>query len=66
MIEHLKDKANWNRATQPRPIRQKRYLMDTDEQPWSTWDILKAVATFAIGSWIAWQVLDVFCGGGAR
>jgi len=68
MIEHRENKINLHRATHTRPhcLREKRYVVDTDSQPWSAWDILKAVATFAIGSWIAWRVLDILAGGGAK
>jgi len=47
-------------------IREKHYHMDPESQAWSLWDVLKAIATFALGSWVAWRTLDLLAGGGAR
>jgi hypothetical protein len=65
-INNRTEEKPWSPPRGWHVIKTKHYATKNDEQPWSVWDVLKAVATFAIGSWVAWRMLDIFCGGGIR
>jgi hypothetical protein len=60
------DKANWRRATSPRPIREKRYKAKADQVPrWQIlWNGFLSLVGWGLAFWLMYETINIFLGGG--